>query len=414
MPDWPTLSVFVAAAAVLVVLPGPNTLYIVARSLEQGTAAGLVSCLGVLVATLVHVSGAALGPATSALVLASRSPSSLLAGGAATCWCSGCAPCRLGGGRDRCPRTGPGHGAWPVVRPRADGQPAQPEDRPCSSPPCCRSSCGWAGARRCRRSWSSARCSSPSAWSATLPTPSPPAGSGSWLRNRTLVALAGRGRRRGTSASAWSRPAPARSAAEPRHRSGPGADSGLRLPSTCPDLSPCPARPPARPLPATQPQPVPGVQQLRPAWPATTSASPLLPALRHPVRRGDARPLRPAAVRPLRLRPLPQPRPGGHGDRPRRAEPRCSSAGRSTRPATAAAGAAHRRLHRVRGILSRHRPPRSARRDRPLHPPQARHRQRGLQPARRPAPHPGHRILLAEVAGGRAEAADDLDALRQV
>ena len=36
MPDWPTLSLFIAAAAVLVVLPGPNTLYLVARSLEQG------------------------------------------------------------------------------------------------------------------------------------------------------------------------------------------------------------------------------------------------------------------------------------------------------------------------------------------------------------------------------------------
>ena len=52
MPDWPTLSLFIAAATVLVVLPGPNTLYIVARSLEQGTLAGLVSCVGVLVATL--------------------------------------------------------------------------------------------------------------------------------------------------------------------------------------------------------------------------------------------------------------------------------------------------------------------------------------------------------------------------
>lgn len=82
MPDWPTLSLFIAAAAVLVVLPGPNTLYIVARSLEQGTLAGLVSCVGVLVATLVHVSGAALG--LSVLVLASPLAFNLLRyGGAA-------------------------------------------------------------------------------------------------------------------------------------------------------------------------------------------------------------------------------------------------------------------------------------------------------------------------------------------
>ena len=82
MPDWPTLGLFIAAATVLVVLPGPNTLYIVARSLEQGTASGLVSCLGVLTATLVHVSGAALG--LSALVLASPLAFTLLRfGGAA-------------------------------------------------------------------------------------------------------------------------------------------------------------------------------------------------------------------------------------------------------------------------------------------------------------------------------------------
>ena len=69
MPEWSTLSVFVAAASILVVTPGPNTLYIITRSVQQGLVAGCVSCLGVLVGTLIHVTTAALG--ISALLLSS-------------------------------------------------------------------------------------------------------------------------------------------------------------------------------------------------------------------------------------------------------------------------------------------------------------------------------------------------------
>jgi len=69
MPEGSTLSLFVAAAAILVIMPGPNTLYIMARSVQQGLAAGIVSCLGVLVGTLVHVTAAAIG--ISALLLSS-------------------------------------------------------------------------------------------------------------------------------------------------------------------------------------------------------------------------------------------------------------------------------------------------------------------------------------------------------
>ncbi len=69
MPEWSTLSVFVVAASILVVTPGPNTLYIITRSVQQGRAAGIVSSLGVLVGTLFHVTAAALG--ISALLLSS-------------------------------------------------------------------------------------------------------------------------------------------------------------------------------------------------------------------------------------------------------------------------------------------------------------------------------------------------------
>ncbi len=55
MPGWSTLILFAAAACVLVFTPGPNTLYIIARSVSQGRTAGIVSSLGVEVGTLFHV-----------------------------------------------------------------------------------------------------------------------------------------------------------------------------------------------------------------------------------------------------------------------------------------------------------------------------------------------------------------------
>jgi threonine/homoserine/homoserine lactone efflux protein len=44
--DTTTLGLFVGAAALLLITPGPAVLYIVARSVEQGRAAGIVSVLG--------------------------------------------------------------------------------------------------------------------------------------------------------------------------------------------------------------------------------------------------------------------------------------------------------------------------------------------------------------------------------
>jgi threonine/homoserine/homoserine lactone efflux protein len=69
MLDWSRLSLFVSVAAILVFLPGPNTLYIIARSIQQGRLAGFVSSLGVQVGTIVHIVGASLG--LSALLLSS-------------------------------------------------------------------------------------------------------------------------------------------------------------------------------------------------------------------------------------------------------------------------------------------------------------------------------------------------------
>src|SRR5918911_4889364 len=69
MLDWPRLSLFVSVTLLLVFMPGPNTLYIIARSVQQGRRAGIVSSLGVQVGTLVHIAAAALG--LSALLLSS-------------------------------------------------------------------------------------------------------------------------------------------------------------------------------------------------------------------------------------------------------------------------------------------------------------------------------------------------------
>ncbi len=69
MFEWSELILFAAAVAVLVFVPGPNTLFVIARSFQQGRIAGLVSALGVETGTLIHAAAAALG--LSALLLSS-------------------------------------------------------------------------------------------------------------------------------------------------------------------------------------------------------------------------------------------------------------------------------------------------------------------------------------------------------
>lgn len=69
MPGIVSLTAFVAAALVVLLIPGPGVLYIVARSIGQGQRAGLVSVLGLSAGALVHVAAATVG--LSAILLAS-------------------------------------------------------------------------------------------------------------------------------------------------------------------------------------------------------------------------------------------------------------------------------------------------------------------------------------------------------
>jgi threonine/homoserine/homoserine lactone efflux protein len=69
MPQIANLSLFVTAALVLLVTPGPAVLYIVTRSVDQGRRAGLVSVAGIQVGGLFHVAAAALG--VSAILMTS-------------------------------------------------------------------------------------------------------------------------------------------------------------------------------------------------------------------------------------------------------------------------------------------------------------------------------------------------------
>ena len=55
------LSIFLIAALILLLTPGPAVLYIVARSLDQGRLAGFVSVLSIEVGNFMHVLAATLG-----------------------------------------------------------------------------------------------------------------------------------------------------------------------------------------------------------------------------------------------------------------------------------------------------------------------------------------------------------------
>ncbi len=61
LPDGTTLLIFLGASLVLLVTPGPAVFYIVARSIDQGRMAGMVSTLGVAAGSCLHIIAAALG-----------------------------------------------------------------------------------------------------------------------------------------------------------------------------------------------------------------------------------------------------------------------------------------------------------------------------------------------------------------
>lgn len=69
MPDTQTLLLFLAAALIVAVTPGPGIFYVAARTLAGGRVEGMASSLGTGIGGLVHVVAGAVG--VSALIMAS-------------------------------------------------------------------------------------------------------------------------------------------------------------------------------------------------------------------------------------------------------------------------------------------------------------------------------------------------------
>jgi len=61
MPAPHTLALFMAAALALNLTPGPDMMYVTARSVSDGRRAGIVAAFGIGAGTLVHISALALG-----------------------------------------------------------------------------------------------------------------------------------------------------------------------------------------------------------------------------------------------------------------------------------------------------------------------------------------------------------------
>src|SRR5436190_24161690 len=61
MPAAETIALFMAAALALNLTPGPDMMYVTARSVADGRRAGLVAALGIAAGTLVHIAALALG-----------------------------------------------------------------------------------------------------------------------------------------------------------------------------------------------------------------------------------------------------------------------------------------------------------------------------------------------------------------
>jgi threonine/homoserine/homoserine lactone efflux protein len=69
MPSSHAFAVYIPAALVLLAIPGPAVLYIIATSVEGGRRAGLLSVAGVHLGSLVHIAAACAG--LSALIVSS-------------------------------------------------------------------------------------------------------------------------------------------------------------------------------------------------------------------------------------------------------------------------------------------------------------------------------------------------------
>lgn len=86
MPDVPNALLFLAAALVVALTPGPGIFYVAARTLSGGQSEGIASTLGTGLGGLVHVIAGAVG--VSALVMASAEAFAVLklAGAAYLIW----------------------------------------------------------------------------------------------------------------------------------------------------------------------------------------------------------------------------------------------------------------------------------------------------------------------------------------
>jgi len=74
MPSLQTLLLFTAAALAMNISPGPSNLYVMSRSLAQGTSAGLIAAGGLATGSLFHVTVTSLGLA----VILQYSPAAFL------------------------------------------------------------------------------------------------------------------------------------------------------------------------------------------------------------------------------------------------------------------------------------------------------------------------------------------------
>ncbi len=110
MPSTGTLLAFSAATLLLLVIPGPAVMYIVARSASQGRRAGLVSVAGIHVGTIVHVVAAMVGLSAVLAASATAFTAVQLAGAAYLLW--------LGIGAFRAARATGWTGATPTMATR--------------------------------------------------------------------------------------------------------------------------------------------------------------------------------------------------------------------------------------------------------------------------------------------------------
>lgn len=61
LPDTPLLIAFAVAALAVILSPGPDTLYVLTRSVGEGRLSGIVATLGITAGLCVHIGAAALG-----------------------------------------------------------------------------------------------------------------------------------------------------------------------------------------------------------------------------------------------------------------------------------------------------------------------------------------------------------------